>query len=69
MPSLLVFNSLRTEDTVNHDGIFDPSCEQYRGTCVHTVCNRGGGEGIGASADKLLPLSTFTCKFLRKADI
>ncbi len=41
---------------------------KYRGTCIHTVYNRGRGDR-GPQTDKHLPPSTFTGQFLRKADI
>ncbi len=44
-------------------------CEnKYRGTCILTRCNGGGG-GRGPQTHKHLPPSTFTGLFLRKPDI
>ncbi len=42
---------------------FFPVWIKYRGTCIHTVCNRGGGDR-GPLTDKHLPPSTFTGQFL-----
>jgi hypothetical protein len=47
-----------------------PCVNNYRGTCIHTMCNKGGGWGDpGPRTDKHLPPSTFTGQLLRKADI
>ncbi len=40
-----------------------PCVNKYSGTCIHTVCNKGGGRGSGPQTDKHLPPSTFTGNF------
>jgi hypothetical protein len=46
-----------------------PFVNTYRRVyCIHTVCNGGGGADRGSQTDKHVPPSTFTGKFLRKAD-
>ncbi len=47
----------------------DPQHWGYHRVCIQTVCNRRAGGARGPQTDKNLPPSTFTGKFLRKADI
>ncbi len=42
-----------------------PCVNKYRGTCIHTVCDRGGWSG--PQADKHLPPSTLTDSIFKKS--